>query len=172
MKEAAAVLRNIRREIKVKPKHRNDLAALIKLATPVFDKHDVVLKFTDYDFVDGRIQTTATLIGLEEDIKSTSFAEVDDTHVDIAYKARLNALKSLLMIADYPLVETIKAEEMTNERIGQREIFDLVSKLKAKGLHENVILERFNVSGLQQLTFEQYQRALKGLEATCTQKGR
>lgn len=168
--EDAIALNKIRKEIKVKPKYRNDLAALIRLANPVIESYDMALKFTDYEYTDGMIQSTVTLIG-DYDLKATSFAKVDDTHEDIAYMARLNAMKTLLNISDYPLVETVKGVEQS-PRITQREIFDLVNKLKAKGLNESVILERYKVSGLQQLTHEQYQRALKGLEATCVQKGK
>lgn len=171
-KEDAIVLNKIRKETKVKPKYRNDLAALIRLVTPVLEAHDMALKFTDYDYTNGMIQSTASFIG-ECELKCASFAKEDSAHVEVSYMARLSALKTLLGISDYPLKDEAAAvETKPNDLITQREIFDLVAKLKAKGLNENVVLDRYKVSGLQHLTHEQYKRALKGLEATCSQKGR
>lgn len=167
--EDALILNKLRKEIKVKPKYRNDLAALIRLANPVIESHDMALKFTDYDYTDGMIQSTVTLIG-DYDLKATSFARVDDTHEDIAYMARLNAMKTLLNIADYPLAEPLKPNEEPKALISERQAYELEKKVNDKGLNIAVVLKRFNVKEVRQLTNEQYQRALKGLEATCNQK--
>ncbi len=59
-----------------------------------------------------------------------------------------------------------KEKEVLASKIDKAKLNVLVAEMKKKGIAEAKILERYKIDSLEDMTFEMWQKAMKGLEAT------
>ncbi len=92
--------------------------------------------------------------------------EIEYVDRKIVYVKILNTKNGKEIEFGTPAQGIAEMQETLESKIDKAKLNVLVAEMKKKGIAEAKILERYKIDSLEDMTFEMWQKAMKGLEAT------